>query len=258
MGTLAVVEFQLRSGLAKDKVVNTFAFAEAAPVRGNGAMDASYITAITRLFTVADPALSSAIGSRLSPAVSRASNACAIKLYDITGHLDGSPHGSPRAIGNFTLPTSEDPSTGLPEEVALAITLEAENRSEQLVERADGGDAGTAIDRPRQRFTGRFYFGPVVPSMNGSDANGMSRPNAAVATSIRNMVVRMADEIDLDATHPDEAALAVWSRKDAALRGVEFVRNDDAWDTQRRRGASPTAVVRTRVGDLVPEIELAS
>lgn len=258
MGTLAVVELQLRSGLPKDKVVNTFAFAEAAPIRGTGAMDAALVDAITKFFTLNDATLGFPMGSRLSPAVSRAANACAIKLYDITGHLDGSPHGSPRTVSTFTMPTSSDPSTGLPEEVALAVTLEATNRSAQLVERADGSDAGSAVDRPRQRFTGRFYFGPVIPSMNGADANGMSRPNTAVCDAIRRCVVRMADAIDLDATHPDECALAVWSRADRALRGVEFVRTDDAWDTQRRRGASPTAVTRTRVGDLIPEVELAS
>src|SRR3954452_14530677 len=118
MGTLAVVELPSRSGLPRDKVVNTFAFAEDVSVRGTNAQDAHYITALTNLYTQPSSLGALKIGELLSIGLSRTAGAVAIKLYDITGHLDGSPHGSPRTIGSFTLPTANATGVAVPEEVA--------------------------------------------------------------------------------------------------------------------------------------------
>ena len=70
-------------------------------------------------------------------------------------------------------------------------------------------------------------------------------------------MVRFAQAIDA-AGAGDVAGLGVWSRVDRAIRGIDNVRTDDAWDTQRRRGAQPTGVTRVSTGEAVPELELAS
>lgn len=253
MGTLAVVEMPLKSGLPKDKIVNTFAIAEAGFLSSRAT---DYITAVSRVYTANEPTDGGTLGRRLSPAISRATNACAVKLYNITGHLDGSPHGSPYAVGTFTMPAALD-AAGLPEEVALVVTLEAANRADQFVERPDGSDPGSAVDRPRQRYTGRVYLGPWGFQQQEADANSLSRPSGQILPLARAVLVRLAQEIDAIAP-ADECSLGVWSRADQAIRGVTDIRTDNAWDTQRRRGVAPTAVTRVSAGVGVPEIELAS
>ena len=253
MGTLAVVELPFSSGLPKDKSVNTFAIAEAG---GHSGLEAAYVSAISGIYTNASAYLGGLpFGSLISRVVSRAANACSVKLYDITDHLDGSPHGSPYYTGTFTMAThGADP--GMPEEVALCVTLEALGRSAQFVEVPDGTDPDAAPDRPRQTYTGRVYFGPFTTQAAGNASGYFVRPLAATTDALRTAIVAAADAIDT--ASDDTSALGVWSRKRRWIRGVEYVRTDDAFDTQRRRGGAPTAVTRTRVGDLVPEIELAS
>lgn len=253
MGTLAVIELPLKSGLPKDKIVNTFAVAEAAftEARAN-----AYITAFSRVFTANEVTDGGTLGRRMSPGITRAANGCAVKLYNITGHLDGSPHGSPYAVGTFTMPAALD-AVGLPEEVALVATLEAANRAGQFVEVPDDADPDLKPQRPRQRYTGRVYMGPFGSSNNEADANGMSRPSGQILPLVRNVLVRLAQEID--AILPaDECSLGVWSRADHNIRGVTDIRTDNAWDTQRRRGNSPTTVTRVSAGVGVPEIELGA
>lgn len=253
MGTLAVVELQLRSGLPKDKVVNTYAIAEADGPHVGSAAD--YVTAISRIYTAVEPLSGFAVGAQMSGALSRAANACAVKLYDITDHLDGSPHGSPYHVGTFTLPAAlaADP---MPEEVAYAVTLESLTRADQFVEVPDGADPGAAVDRPRQRHTGRVYLGPWNSFLVAADANGMSRPTATMQQMCREAVKRACNEVD--AIGADVNSIGIWSRVDRAIRGVHMVRTDDAWDTQRRRGASPVAITRVATAELVPEVELGA
>lgn len=254
MGILAVVELPLRSGLPKDKIVNTYAIGESAPGSHTGV--AALKTALGRVYTASVTSMGGSLGMFLSPAISRVANACAIKLYDVTGHLDGSPHGSPFDVSSFTMPAALG-STPLPEEVAFAVTLEAHNRGDQRVEVPDGADPDAKPDRPRQRFTGRVYLGPWAEGVEQADSNGMCRPNATTRDGCRDALKRFADELDTNTA--DALWLGVWSRKDQTIREVEFLRTDDAWDTQRRRGASPTSIVRTAVADVAPiEIELAS
>ena len=155
MGTLAVVELAHQSGMSDEMFVNTIAIAETGAVPGSGSLASVYSTAIARIYTTALGApVNASLGSLLGREISRDAGACSIKLYDITGNLDGSPHGSPYDVTTFTMPAASS-VVGLPSEVALCCTFEANNREEQFVEVPDGSDAGTAVDRPRQRFTGR-------------------------------------------------------------------------------------------------------
>lgn len=257
MGTLAVVEIPGRSGLPKDKIVNTWAIAETEGL-DQLATAPGYFDWISSFYTGVDAGLGSAIGALLAPGLSRTAMGCSIKFYNLRGHLDGTPHGSPYYVENFTLPAAEY-AEGYPDEVALCLTMEATDRALQFVEVPDGVDPGAAPDRPRQRYTGRIYVGPFAygAKTKFTDAQGYSRPPAALLTGMRTMAKAVADGID-GLVPLDEAAIGVWSRANRAIRGVEFFRTDDAWDTQRRRGVQPANVARTRVTDLVPEVELAA
>lgn len=256
MGALIVVELQGRSNLPKDRWVNTFAIAEANAIRGTGDYDDDYAAAAIGFYNTANPTSLVSIGAQFSGAISRAAGASTVRIYDITDHLDGSPHGSPRYVETFQLAGSES-GVPLPEECALCVTLEAWKRSEQYVEVPDDADPDAKPTRPRQRYTGRVYLGPYQTSATAAGTNGYSRPTNSVMSSGREAIVRMATAID-DVGVGDLATLGVWSRADRAIRGIDNVRTDDSWDTQRRRGVSPTAITRLSTGELVPEIELAS
>lgn len=253
MGTLAVVELPLRSGLAKDKVVNTWAIAEA---NGHAGLEDDYATAIADIYRLNDAVvLGATLGSTMSPGLDRSANACSVKLYDITNHLDGSPHGSPYHVMSFTLPATAavDP---MPEECAICVTLEAQGRAAQFVEVPDGADPDAKPDRPRQRYTGRVYMGPWNISQIDKDASGLARPRPTLLEGLRTVIKRAADAIDV--ASDDTAAIGIWSRQNRSIRGAEMIRTDNAWDTQRRRGVGPTQVVRLAVADAVPEVELAA
>lgn len=259
MGVLVVVEMPLRSGLARDKVVNTFAIAEAEPgsTNGNAGAEEGIHEAIVNLYTTPHADLGGfSLSARMGAQLSRAADACQVKLYDLTGHLDGSPHGSPFFIAPMTL-AAADNAQGLPEEVAYCVTLEAQNRGLQRVEVPDGADPDAKPDRPRQRYTGRVYVGPLSSSVNAQDGSGMTRPSALLQTGSRSVFSRFVSEVDTDSG--GLLSVGVWSRKNHAIRGVDTIRTDDAFDTQRRRGASPIAVSRLAVAGIgVPQIELAA
>lgn len=176
----------------------------------------------------------------ISHAVSRAASACTIRLYDLSGHLDGSPHGSPVFTDFMTLGAA-DVDTALPTQIAQVVTLNGFETSDQPpVETPDSADAGFEVDRPLQRHRGRMYIGPLMVTATDPDAGDLPRPTALFSETLRQAVKKLSE--DLVAGNHD---LCVWSRKDAALYIVKSVDTDDTFDTQRRRRLVPTA--RTRM-----------
>lgn len=191
------------------------------------------------------------LGNFIGPEISRAANVCRVKAYNVTGKLqrfrqDGKwktpPIGSPVAESTFTLVAVGSPANGrpLPAEVAYAVTLEAVGRAAQPVEAPNAEvppvDSG---DRPRQRYTGKVYIGPLHTGAIDS-VNNQCRPSSA----LRDTALMAFDELDLKAFQDAGARLAIWSRADGVMRTVDAVSADDAFDTQRRRGNQPS--IRTR------------
>lgn len=256
MAILAVATLPMRSGTPEDVVTNSFVFGGADGTIDSG--DFNDVRNFVKNFYNAVPTGWSAgqtVASLISPAVDRTGSACGIKYYDISGHLDGSPHGSPFFAENFTLGAAGS-SAALPEECAICVTIEAVDRENQLVERPDGDDPGTKVDRPRQRYTGRLYIGPCHQGTTTTDANGMS----LIADNPR-FIIQDSLKVQADALNTAEPAIfyGVWSRADAAVREVSHLVTDNAWDTQRRRGRRFTARNRTARGALgAPQLELAS
>jgi len=243
MAVLASVVMPFQSGMPKDVAVNNWVIGGVGAGMATGDRDA-IITRIRNFYTTTLPAHAGSLEFYLSPAISRVADACEIKLYDLTGHLDGSPHGSPFFESPFT-PDAAGLNDPMPEEVAVCLTLEAAGREFQLVETADGVDANALVDRPRQRYTGRLYLGPFNPNIKGAATQGMARPSSTILTALRNLY---RDQAELLFTDTEARAwFGVWSRVNENVRSIANVVTDDAFDTMRSRGASATVRTRTQV-----------
>lgn len=247
----AVVELPSVSGFAEDTVTNTFIF-NARDTFDPETELLTFTEPIAQFYTAAY-AGGVAIGALLSDTVSRAALSTKIKLYDITGHLDGSPHGSPIAEDATTLPAPND-NNSLPSEVALVMTLRGSEWEQQPVEgdieampvphRAQYYGAPAEFQgraRPRSRYTGRIFLGPLTIATMANEPTSFRRPAAATVGAILTQAEGMADEMLADGHN-----WVVWSRRNAQVRNVVSVEMDDAFDVQRRRGAAPT-VRTTRV-----------
>lgn len=216
---LTQVVFEHRSGLPKDRVVNNFVFAVGSTGLPDDATLSNLRTDLAGFYNNV-PAGHNAIAGFISPCMSRATDGVAVKFYDLTGHLDGSPHGSPFATKFFTLLDAVSGAQGMPSEVAVCMSFQC----------AYGSDpefgSGT---RPRGRDRGRVYLGPLTKSAaEDSGVNG----RVQVSQSFRETVVARAEVLMDNA----EGAWSVWSRAGATIEPVVKAWVDDAFDTQRRRG----------------------
>lgn len=229
------------SGLPEDSVVNTFPI-DMMPGYDVPTFVADVVTALPRFYNTPN-ASSQFIARFMGNGLSRAANACAVKLYDVSANLEGRsiadggiPSGSPIGQGTFTLGNSLNVGSALPEEVAVVLTTRTGNYASQPVERPDGSDTGLAVDRPRQRHSGRIFLGPLIAEAVQLGATNKARPDTAMRTAILDAAERLYDELSADGHK-----WSVWSRADAVFRDVEVVQVDDAFDTQRRRGVAPSS-----------------
>lgn len=238
MARLAVVTLRHNSGRIEDNVVNTFAFTGGAGM--TTAETDALANGVINLYVSAMGTNTVPIGGRLSGVLSRSTDDSKVQIYDLDGHLDGSPHGSPIYEDLFTLPPASA-TTDLPEEVSIAVRLEAIGRADAPVEEQDGSDADLTPDRPKQRHTGRIYFGPLTTECLEARTTGFpTRVDNVIAGLFAEAVGALAD-ITFQAALGTSARLGVWSRKDQRVTALERVYVDDAFDTQRRRGPSPSA-----------------
>lgn len=236
------------SGFAEDAVVNTF------NIIGFSTDDEVSVAqdvhaALANFYNVQAAGAGSPLANLLSRGLSRAAGGMRIRSYDVTGKLGINPatgrpypHGSPVHESAHTLGASAGAQTPLPEEVALCVTLRGFGWEEALAEAPDGGDAGSAPDRPRQRLTGRFYLGPFNIVAIGNDLV-RCRPSDTLITAAGAAVQMLETELANNGHH-----LAVWSRTDGVMWTVTDVQVDNAWDTQRRRGHAPTSRTTVPIG----------
>lgn len=216
VATRAVVTIPAVSGVARDAVKFDFAFANPS---------ASLAANIVTFFSYVNPTWSTSLSAFLSPTLAHASAGCLLQEYDITGHLDGSATGHPPYNQTtFTLPGGG--GSPLPSELSVVISYHADFTG--IPEHGPG-------TRPRARYRGRLYVGPMATSALGSDSSS-HRPT--VAQNCRETLAAAAGHFS-----SLEPTWSVWSRRDAALRQITQGSVDDAWDVQRRRGEDP--VTRT-------------
>lgn len=233
---LVTATLRNNSGIERDNLVNSFA------VQGGGANGMANLGEVTTAFA----GFYQTIAPYLSTAISRAAAANILDVYNIAGALDGSPHGSPVFSDTMTLPAAQVGYPNLPSEVAVACTWKAFLRDVQPVERADGADAGIFVDRPMQRYTGRVFLGPLTTYAIEQVASQEPRVLPAFITAIQDAADQLQTDLLARANGPWQ--LSVWSRSDATLRGVEYARVDNAFDTQRRRGTAPSTSTQRLLG----------
>jgi hypothetical protein len=240
---LAVVTIPTKTDDPADNVQNTFTIDT--PILGSDLTQAEELAingAFSAFYNVSPTGGTGALAVNMSSILDTTALACRLDLYELTGHLDGSPHGSPFSSTLFGLNPVQGASP-MPSEMAICVTLEGSGRAEAPVEAPDSGDEGIQIDRPKQRRTGRIYFGPLSTNAMTSTSGVVCRPAAALLTNLRLAVQTLDNALDLAAS--GIFGLGIWSRADAIVYPIDAVSTDDAFDVQRRRGERPTA--RTRL-----------
>lgn len=222
---LVVATLEPAAGADAETAVNTFAFGSDVDV--DAAVQLDILNAVASFYTGVPTGGTAAVGTYLTPRLSRSVGECSLKMYDITGHLDGSPHGSPIAEGAFTLPAAGS-GQALPPQAAVAITLRARNALLEPVE-------GAPNIRPRQRKTGRIYIGPLNLTAVDSDTGVGDQ----VKNAMRDNLMRACEDLQ-DALVDGDYAWGVWSRAEQDLIPVTRVEVDNSFDVirSRKRGAT--------------------
>jgi hypothetical protein len=164
----------------------------------------------------------------------------AVKLYDVTAHLDGSPAGSPYQTSPFvsTLPNVLGGTGQFPSEVQMTLTYKSTYGT--LSEFGPVDPLTGKKTRPRAYARGRLYIGPV----NDATRQPSSVTGPTINSAARTCLTRAATDLMNDSA----TRWATWSRRVATMADVVGGWVDDAYDTQRRRG-EPT-INRTTFGSL--------
>lgn len=207
---MAITKVQVRlapnSGLPEDVVTNTF---HLDGTDGTEAGDAGPAAAIIDFYT--------AIGVSLGATLSRTTNACEIRFYNVADPEPREPYG----IYPFTLPSASGVA-GLPLECSLCLSYRA-----PLV-------SGT---NPRRR-RGRIYLGPLVAGIATTEAT-TNVPRPATAT-LNGILAEFNDMVDTMRTS-DGVVFSVRSEVSGLTVPVQLAWMDNEFDTQRRRGRKASA-----------------
>lgn len=172
----------------------------------------------------------------ISDVVSRSADSAEFAVYDLTGHLDGSPHGSPI----LTLPWTPGGAAGtagasFPSEVAIRHTVNAAGFN-LVPEQAPNPAPPPATIRPRARYRGGFFVGPLMRTCATFAAEEEPRVSGAYRGDA-------ADAWDRLLSTAGGSDFGIWSRADEVIRPVlpavgspGLITIDNAFDTIRKRG----------------------
>lgn len=204
-----------------DPTSNSFVFL------GSGASDFSGIAAlfthVEHFYNNAGTGGTNEVAKYLGKQLDRGNSHALIQAYDITGHLDGSPHGSPVAQANWTLNPAAASST-IPSGCAVAVSWRS--------------DYGTDVEfgpgtRPRSRDRNRVYLGPINSTAlteDGTTFRCKVNPNF-----VTDALAALFDLSLVTAETGDDWVLQTWSRKNAGTKLAVEGFMDDRPDYQRRR-----------------------
>lgn len=222
-----VVSLSTTSGDPADIVQNTYHFNHV------GAPDIAEMTAvcdaITDCYQIGVGGQGNSLNTFLSPAIVRDAMAHFVSVYDAENG------GSDLHEINWALGPPGGAPNQLPSEVALCLSYHGDLTGLQE-EAPDGPDLGTKVDRPKARRRGRLYYGPF--SVNALSAVQAGRP----ITGLRDCLIGIGDHLLNGDWRPPGAIIdwVVWSTVNQDDTPVVGGWVDNAFDTQRRRGISPT------------------
>lgn len=216
----AQVTIPLDSGIPEDAIVNTFHF-DGDDALGLQSVD-SYYDAVMTLLT----GFYQAIDGEVFP--SSVADEAVVRIYDLADPEQ-------RIVRRQdTIPLTNIAADPMPNEVALCMSIAA---------------APAAGVNP-QRRRGRIFLGPIA-NTKVVVIGGQARPQLAMREAVAAAAATMAEGELLNIGDPERVRWAIYSPttdEGGATLGDSFFDVvsgwiDDAWDTQRRRGAAPTARV---------------
>lgn len=235
----AAAVFSTPSGLARDRVVNTFHF------EGESVNDTWVgIAAAVRQFYADATGITG--GLPLAAYLSSVLQTLDVHVYEVPGTLEASGRETPTGVPVFSdlgaagaiAAIGKASSANLPNEVAVCVSYQ--------------GTPAPGFEQSRRR--GRIYVGPLNNGAKSEGADG-PRPSATFRTIAGEAYSRLTADIDPNAEavvysrpfagraavervdRPDLPALAP---RPAVTVGIDQIWVDDEFDTQRRRGLRRT------------------
>lgn len=209
----AQVTFEDDSGLARDRIVNTFNFVDTGNVAitpPTSALD-EYSLALFNFYTTAHTGSTSRLTDFLS---STLSGAWSIRYYDLAAPAPRSP------LRIETMSAMTPAGSAMPQETALCLSYEAAKLS--------------GFNQKNRR--GRIYFGPLAQTALGSTP---ARPNGNANQLLPTLVA--AGKFLADHTWAaGSRRWVVYSQKFGTWATVTNGWVDNEFDTQRRRGYRST------------------
>lgn len=194
---------------------------------GSGATDFTDIAAlfshVVNFYNAAGTGSTHPLAVYMGAQLDGAANHANMSAYDITGHLDGSPHGSPVAVQPWTLGVRGGENS-LPSGNAAVISFRA--------------DYGTDVEfgphtRPRARDRNRIYLGPLNQQAMSTDGTTQRvLLSSAFITDALGSLFNLSEVVDETTA---DWVLQVWSRKNASTKLPTEGFMDNRPDYQRRR-----------------------
>ena len=178
----------------------------------------------------------------LSNLLSRSSDACTITWTDVTGHLDGTPAGSPfrtdtftlgSGTGEFPMPAGTGLCFGMRADYGTAIEHGPMTSLPSTDDAIDQGAPPTHLgqERPRARLRGRFYLGPMNGSVAINNTTGLvSDALLADAEYAVNGLIDTANTVSAN-----QFNVVAWSRRAATVNPMTFYFVNEYFAYQRRR-----------------------
>lgn len=172
------------------------------------------------------------------------------KVYDLAGHLDGSPHGSPVATELYTKAASGGPPRG--NQVSAVLTAISTAYATTPVSGGTGviptpeaaQDMGAPATHPgtlrmKQRQSSRTYWGALWNGAVSTDGNN----NSVLEATLLSNAALILPELITGAGSDHSVHWSCWSRRNAALAHVSAGWIDHRVATRRKREFVPN--VRT-------------
>lgn len=188
----------------------------------------------------------SAMAGYMPTCIDRSANSCLVSITNITGHLNGSPAGSPISLTNFSLSSPGTVPTSLPEGVSLALSWRAPYGTDvefgpiediptpkHIQDKYGAAATHKGRTRPRARDRNRTYLGPLGVSTIGQEA---STNRCQFTTTFIADALKALQTLSLvSVTGNPNFALRVWSRRNSSLKLGTTLYADDRPDYQQRR-----------------------
>jgi hypothetical protein len=192
------------------------------------------------------------ISDLLGKSLSRAVDSVKVSLYGpLTGNQlggavkgDASTYMGSPVYEDFITLVGTNGENELPRQATVDLVLRASGWAVAPIEAADGSDVGTAVDRPRQRKTGRMKLGPFCASAGSVDGSQILRPSSMLVTALLERSNNFRDALNASFN----VDLAVWSRTNREMIPVTDVQVPNAFGNAIRRKAKVTARNTTAVG----------